>query len=238
MIYAGIVAGGTGTRMGSEIPKQFLELCGKPIIIHTIEKFAAIKKIDRIYIGVHSDWIDYLNDILIKYNLNSKRILVLCGGNDRNSTVFNIISQIEKENVLRSKDIIITHDAVRPFVTAEIIYENIKAAEKYDACGTYISAVDTIIQSADGEVVTNALPRSEMYQAQTPQSFKITKLMEAYDSLSESQKDNLTDTCSIYTIKSLPVHIVNGSPLNIKLTTINDMIIGEAIAAWMNNNLA
>ncbi|MGN1133460.1 MAG: 2-C-methyl-D-erythritol 4-phosphate cytidylyltransferase [Oscillospiraceae bacterium] len=237
MIYAGIVAGGTGTRMGANIPKQFLELCGKPIIIHTIEKFAAIKKIDRIYIGVHSDWTDYLYELINKYHLNKDKISVICGGSDRNSTVFNIIFKIEKDNGINDNDIIITHDGVRPFITADIINDNIKAAEKYDACGTYISAIDTIVQSDDGKTVKNTLPRSEMYQAQTPQSFKITKLLAIYDSLTEYQKQLLTDTCSVFTVKSLPIHIVKGSPLNIKITTANDMITGEAIAAWMNSNL-
>lgn len=230
MIYAGIVAGGTGTRMGADMPKQFLDLCGKPIIIHTIEKFIKIKAIDRIYVGVHPEWIEHCKDLIAKFDLDKKRISILPGGHDRNSTVFNIIEKINSDNKLTNDDIIITHDGVRPFVTEQIILDNISMLKTHDACGTYISAVDTIINSADGKTVTAVPPRNEMYQAQTPQSFKALKLLDVYNSLNDTEKAQLTDTCSIFTIKGLPVHIVNGNSINIKITTAKDLELAKFIA--------
>lgn len=234
MIFAGIVAGGTGTRMGADKPKQFLEIGGKPIIIHSLMKFLAVDEIDRIYLGVHPDWIDYTDNLIKQFGLDSNRIEIVKGGNDRNSTVFNIIDCIIAENGKNADDIILTHDAVRPFVTREIILDNIACASKKSACGTYISAVDTVIRSADGEIVTVVPSRAEMFQAQTPQSFNISRLCEVYSSLTDDEKARLTDTCSVFTTKGLPVHIVKGDVTNIKITTANDLIIAEAFADKIN----
>lgn len=176
MIFAGIVAGGTGTRMGADIPKQFLKIGEKPIIVHTISRFLENKNIEKIYLGVHPDWIEYTNKILSEYNLDNSRISIIKGGTDRNSTVFNIIDLIVNEYNINDSDIILTHDGVRPFVTQKVINNNIDAALKYGACGTYIPAVDTIIRSQDGNIVSEVPPRPEMFQAQTPQSFNILKL--------------------------------------------------------------
>lgn len=230
MIFAGIVAGGTGTRMGADIPKQFLKIGEKPIIIHTISRFLENKNIEKIYLGVHPDWIEYTNKILSEYNLDNSRISIIKGGTDRNSTVFNIIDLIVNEYNINDSDIILTHDGVRPFVTQKVINNNIDAALKYGACGTYIPAVDTIIRSQDGNIVSEVPPRPEMFQAQTPQSFNILKLKNTYKSLTEVEKEKLTDTCSVFTIKGLPIHIVEGDVLNIKITTAHDLKIADLIA--------
>lgn len=230
MIFAGIVAGGTGTRMGADIPKQFLKIGEKPIIIHTAAKFLENKNIEKIYLGVHPDWIEYTNQILSEYNLDNSRISIIKGGTDRNSTVFNIIDLIVNEYNINDSDIILTHDGVRPFVTQKIINNNIDAALRYGACGTYISAVDTIIRSQDGNIVSEVPPRQEMFQAQTPQSFNILKLKNTYKSLTEAEKEKLTDTCSVFTIKGLPIHIVEGDVINMKITTSHDLKIADSIA--------
>ncbi len=230
MIFAGIVAGGTGTRMGADIPKQFLKIDEKPIIVHTISRFLENKNIEKIYLGVHPDWIEYTNKILSEYNLDNSRISIIKGGTDRNSTVFNIIDLIVNEYNINDSDIILTHDGVRPFVTQKVINNNIDAALKYGACGTYIPAVDTIIRSQDGNIVSEVPPRPEMFQAQTPQSFNILKLKNTYKSLTEVEKEKLTDTCSVFTIKGLPIHIVEGDVLNMKITTAHDLKIADLIA--------
>lgn len=230
MIFAGIVAGGTGTRMGADIPKQFLKIGEKPIIVHTISRFLENKNIEKIYLGVHPDWIEYTNKILSEYNLDNSRISIIKGGTDRNSTVFNIIDLIVNEYNINDSDIILTHDGVRPFVTQKVINNNIDAALKYGACGTYIPAVDTIIRSQDGNIVSEVPPRPEMFQAQTPQSFNILKLKNTYKSLTEVEKEKLTDTCSVFTIKGLPIHIVEGDVLNMKITTAHDLKIADLIA--------
>ena len=235
MIFAGIVAGGTGTRMGADIPKQFLKIGGKPIIIHTITKFLENKYIEKVYSGVHPEWIEYAEKLIEEYKLDSSRISIIKGGSDRNTTVFNIIDSIIDEYGKNEDDIILTHDGVRPFVSQKIIRDNMEAAAKHDACGTYISAVDTIIRSQNGNTVFDVPPRKEMYQAQTPQSFNILKLYQIYHSLSENEKTKLTDTCSIFTLKGLPVNIVKGDVMNIKITTKSDLLIADLIEKQLKN---
>ncbi len=149
MVFGAILAGGKGTRMGIDKPKQFLMLGSRPIIIHTIEKFILSPDIDEIYVGVHPDWIDYTEDLIKKYIDSDKNIILVPGGTDRNSTIFNIIDEIEKRNGDDEDNIIVTHDSVRPFVTLRIIGENVEMAKECGAVDTVISAVDTIVVSED-----------------------------------------------------------------------------------------
>lgn len=229
MIFAGIVAGGTGSRMGADIPKQFIELGGRPILIYTIEKFLQVSEIDKVYVGVHSEWIDYTNRLISKFFPNSSKTCIVAGGNDRNSTVFNIVDKIKSEYEISDNDIILTHDGVRPFVSRDIILENIKSTIKYNACTTAITAIDTLLYSEDNLTITSTPPRNKMYHAQTPQSFNLRNLLEVYCSLNDGEKALLTDTCSIYTAKGLPVKIVNGDVSNIKITTPFDLKIANSL---------
>ena len=188
MVFGAILAGGKGTRMGIDKPKQFLMLGSRPIIIHTIEKFILSPDIDEIYVGVHPDWIDYTEDLIKKYIDSDKNIILVPGGTDRNSTIFNIIDEIEKRNGDDEDNIIVTHDSVRPFVTLRIIGENVEMAKECGAVDTVISAVDTIVVSEDGEKITSIPDRRQMFQGQTPQTFKISKLKELYNDLSDDEK--------------------------------------------------
>lgn len=231
MIFAGILAGGKGTRMNiTNMPKQFLMLGSKPIIIHTIEKFLLCNKIDVVYLGVHKDWINYCEELIEKYVENRKnKIKIVAGGEDRNGTIMNIIKDIEKNYKDVEESFIITHDAVRPFVSLKIIEENIESVIKYGACDTVIPATDTIVKSENGEDIAQIPNRKFLYQGQTPQSFKIKILKELYSKISEEDKKELTDACKICVMNGKKVKLVNGDTLNIKITTINDYTIAQAI---------
>ena len=232
MIFGAIVAGGVGNRMNlSGLPKQFLPLgdSEKPILIHTLEKFLICKKLDFIYLGVHKDWVGYAEELLDKYNIDKKRVFVTCGGADRNLTILNIINAIEKNHGKSDEHIIVTHDAVRPFVTLRMINENIEAAKEFGACDTVISAVDTIIESKDGNLISSVPNRSTMYQGQTPQSFKMSELKNLYNDLSDEEKSILTDACKIFVFRNKPVKLVKGDTFNIKITTVSDYKIAQAI---------
>ena len=230
MIYAGILAGGTGTRMGNvPMPKQFLMLNEKPIIIHTLEKFILNSKFDKIIIASPKEWIQYTKDLVTKYGLTSERIVVTEGGMDRNGSIMSIISYIEYSVGLNDEDIIVTHDAVRPFLTHRIIEENITYGLSEGAVDTVIEAIDTIVVSKDGEYLSNIPIRSEMYQGQTPQTFNIVKLKKLYESLTESEKEILTDACKIFMLKGSKVKIVRGENFNIKVTTPFDLNVANAI---------
>ncbi|MEE1056137.1 MAG: 2-C-methyl-D-erythritol 4-phosphate cytidylyltransferase [Acutalibacteraceae bacterium] len=231
MIYGAILAGGTGTRMHvSTMPKQFLPLRGKPIIIHTLEKLLACNKFHAVYLGIHPDWMSYMYDLLEKYDIDTTRVRLSPGGETRNDTIFRIIEEINRDYGQNDDDIIVTHDAVRPFVTLRIIEENIEAAEKYGACDTVVCATDTIVRSENGEEISEIPNREFMYQGQTPQSFKVKMLKELYAQLTPAEKETLTDACKICVIKNVPVKLIKGETLNMKITTVNDYEIAEVIA--------
>ena len=130
MIFGAILAGGIGSRMdGADMPKQFLPLKDKPIIIHTLERFLLCERFEQLYVGVHADWIDYTNRLINQYFPNDKsKITVITGGENRNETVLNIVHEIEDENGTNQDQIIVVHDAARPFLTRRMIEENIDVA--------------------------------------------------------------------------------------------------------------
>jgi D-ribitol-5-phosphate cytidylyltransferase len=230
VIYAEILAGGKGTRMGNiNMPKQFLTLNNRPIIIHTIEKFLLNDRFDKIIIVSPKDWMNHTKDIIKKHIGENERVVVVEGGKDRNESIMSGIGYIEKNFGLNDDDVIITHDSVRPFLTHRIIEENIDAALKFGAVDTVIEAIDTIIQSEDGEVISNIPVRDTMFQGQTPQSFNIKKLVEYYNALSEEQKTILTDAAKICALNGDKVKLVRGEVFNIKVTTPYDLKVANAI---------
>ena len=230
MIYAGILAGGIGSRMGNvPMPKQFLLLNNKPIIVHTVEKFILNNRIQSIIIGVPQEWLNHTKDVLKKHNLDLPKIHVIAGGNNRNDTIMNIIEYIEQTYGNNEDDILVTHDAVRPFLTHRIIEENIIEGLKHVAVDTVIPAIDTIVESVNGEIISSIPLRDHMYQGQTPQTFNIAKIRELYGTLTEEEKENLTDGCKIFSLKGENVKLVKGEIFNMKVTTPFDLRVANAI---------
>ncbi len=235
MIFAVIAAGGSGTRMGAAIPKQYLPLNGKPIIIHTIEVFAACPFIDEIYVGADAQNTDKLYRLCSENGLDMNRIFIITGGSDRNSTVFAAADEMIRRHGLNENDIILTHDGVRPFVTEGIIRANIDALENFDGAATAVASSDTLFySSSDGKTIENVPDRARMFRAQTPQTFRLKKLKEAYSSLSQAQKNTLTDTAGIFHLCGIPVAIVAGDEKNIKITTPYDLALAEFTAKYKN----
>ena len=202
MVFGVILAGGIGSRMGNvEKPKQYLSVGGKPIILHTLEKFYVNSKFEKLIVLCPSQWINHTKN-LVKKNFNdSSKIVVIEGGSTRNETIMNSIRYIEKEYGLDDDTIIVTHDSVRPFLTYRIIEDNIRYAQEYGACDTVIPASDTIVESAGHEIISNIPDRSIMYQGQTPQSFKAKKLKELYEGLTEEEKDTMLKKADTYNEK-------------------------------------
>jgi 2-C-methyl-D-erythritol 4-phosphate cytidylyltransferase len=245
-IYALLVAGGKGTRMGNtEKPKQFLELAGKPVLIHTAERFAQFAEFEEILILTPEAWIGYTEELLEKYlpgscavnaqpgtaavTGRSPRIRVLAGGATRNETVMNGVRYIEEAGNLTEDTVIVTHDCVRPLVTERIIRENIEGGMKYTACNTVVPATDTIMVSKDGDTICEVPDRAYLYQSQTPQTFKAKQLKECYERLSEEEKERLTDACKIMVLSGVPVHMIQGDAANIKITYAQDLKVAETL---------
>lgn len=230
MIYAEVLAGGKGTRMGNtDMPKQFLLLGDKPVFIHTLEQFVLNKRVEKVLVCCPKQWISHTKDTIKKYITNEEKIIVVEGGATRNDTIMNGCRYIEEHFGLQDDDIVITHDAVRPFVTQRIIDENIDVALKYGATDTVVEAFDTIVESIDGKVISNIPVRSHMYQGQTPQSFKIKALKELFASLTDEEAEILTDACKAFVIKGHKVHLVQGEVYNMKITTQHDLKIANGL---------
>lgn len=229
MVFGVLLAGGVGSRMGNEKPKQYLNIADRPIIIHTIEKFYINDKFERILVLCPDQWISHTKNLIKKYIGETDRIVVVAGGETRNETIMNAIRYIEGEYEVDDDTIILTHDSVRPFVTHRIIEENIEYAGKYGACDTAVPSTDTIVQSEDGRIISTVPDRSKMYQGQTPQTFRLKKLKALYESLSAEEKEILTDAAKIFVMKGEDVYLVEGEVSNIKITYPYDLRVAETL---------
>lgn len=214
----------------ADMPKQFLALGDRPIVIRTLDKFMQCERLDHIYIGVHKDWVDHMNALIAQYFPEAQaKITTVVGGADRNGTIQNIVECLEAEHGENDEHIIVTHDSVRPFLSVRMIEENIDAAMRYGAVDTVVGAIDTIVVSDNGKTITEIPDRTRMYQGQTPQSFRVCDLKRLYASLTEEEKKILTDACKICVIRDYPVYLVEGSGSNIKITTPADYQIAKAM---------
>jgi len=230
-VFAAILAGGSGTRMGNpDKPKQFWMLGDRPILVQTVEKFCVSGGFEKVIVLCPETWLRQTQDIVDRYLPHFENdIAVIAGGPERNDTIMNAIKYIEDNHGIDEETIIVTHDAVRPFVTHRIIQENIAAVYKYDACDTVIPASDTIVESVDGETIANIPNRSDFYQGQTPQSFRAARLKSLFEELAEQEKAILTDACKILVLKGEKVALVRGDVSNIKITYPNDMRLARAM---------
>lgn len=236
MVFGGILAGGTGSRMGNyTVPKQFLDLNGKPIVIHVIEKFLVHSELDRVIVGVNANWTEYMRDLQRKYFPNAEALNIVEGGSDRNSTILAIIEEAKRLGAT-AEDVIVTHDSVRPFVTLKMISDNVAAAEKYGVCDTVIPATDTIVYSENNKYITDIPVRSNVYQGQTPQSFKIGLFEQVYERMSEEELNLVTDACKMFMLKGYEVYLVDGSVSNMKITYPFDYKLAQIMMEKMDND--
>lgn len=229
-----IPAAGLGTRMAAQsgarsgqATKQFAEIAGKPILLHTLEKFARVAKISDIYIAVRESETQRLQDFLAAHRLGPSMHAVI-GGDHRQQSVANALATVRAD----AQDVVLVHDAVRPFVDSEIIENVIEAAAKHGAAIAGLPAVDTIKQverTADGAIIASTVPRERVVMAQTPQGFRYDLLKRVFD---DAAQDGFigTDEASLVERAGHEVAVVMGSPRNIKITTPSDMELAEFYA--------
>ena len=234
MIFAAILAGGKGTRMKSAtLPKQFLPLGDTPMLIYTINKFLSVSQIDKIYIGINPEWKDYALELISTHLSESAcaQIELVDGGKDRNESLFNVVERIENDFGQTDEDILITHDAVRPFVSTEMIEQNIDVCARHGAVGTVIGATDTVYFSENLRDVSDVPDRENVFLAQTPQTFNIKVLKDAYESLDNADKKSLTDGCKICAKAGVKVKMVQGDVSNFKVTTDTDYLFAQTLVS-------
>ena len=230
MIYGAMLAGGVGSRMKSAtIPKQFLEVEGKPIIIYTLLNMLKVERFDYIYIATHKDYLDYMKDMVNKYVDKPEKVRIIEGGKERMDSIHNVTDAIVNDEGIHDDDVIVIHDAVRPLVTEKILNDSIDAAGTYGACVCGLSAVDTMLYSEDGKIVTNIPERSKLYNGQAPDSFSLPRFLEMQNNLTEEQKKVIVGTSQICTMNHQQMYIIEGDPLNFKITTDGDLLILKSI---------
>lgn len=237
MNIAIIFAGGSGVRMGSGIPKQFLEVNGKPIIIHTLQLFEFHKKIDKIYISIIKDYIPYMQRLTEDYHL-TKVCGIMAGGETAQDSIYIALKRAAEENP--GDSIVLLHDGVRPFVSYDVITENVESVQKYGSAITCTPCYETILLSEDAERVKHVPFRKETFAAQAPQSFHLQDILEAHDQIRQSENGytNMVDACTIMKTLGKEVHMVQGNRGNIKVTTPEDVYMFRALIQYKENEQA
>jgi 2-C-methyl-D-erythritol 4-phosphate cytidylyltransferase len=236
-----IPAAGLGTRMAAlhggvrSKSKQFFELQGTPILVHTLRKFAQCDAINEIVVALRKSETATFQKQIERENFR-KPLRVVEGGEHRQNSVANAIAALGAAE----DDIVLVHDAVRPFVDQETIVNVIEAVKRYDAAIAGVPAVDTVKQvdrTAEGAVVIATVPREKMVLAQTPQGFRFGLLKRAFD---EALADGFlgTDEASVIERSGAPVHVVMGSPRNMKITTPADLELAEFFLAQENREVS
>lgn len=220
-----ILSGGSGSRFGGALPKQFTKLAGKAVIEYTIDVFEQSEFIDEILIVAQSAHIERTLDI-IKNNQWNKVSRIITGGQERLDSTYSALTAL-KENDESCK--ILFHDAVRPLVTQRIIQDCIEALDKFDAIDVVIPSADTIVEVYDDGCISNIPNRSTMRRGQTPQGFKLGVIQEAYKRAIEEGRKQFTCDCGV--VRAMLPHIrvatVAGDDRNIKVTYPMDLFIAE-----------
>ena len=224
---APVPTGAKGRQKKSAPSKQFTELDGSPILIHTLRKFAAVREIDEIWIALRENEIEGFRARLQSESKDvlARKIELVVGGEHRQQSAEHALHAVTAS----SDDVVLVHDAVRPFVSEEIIRDVIAAAQKYGAAIAGLPAVDTVKQverTSEGALIKATIPRASIVMAQTPQGFRYDVIKKAFD---EASADGFlgTDEASLVERAGHDVAVVMGSAKNIKITTPGDMELAE-----------
>ena len=222
--YAIIAAGGSGKRMGADVPKQLLELDGVTIFERTLRPFILCRDIKGIVVVAAESIIEHINEVVAGLSDLSKPLSVVKGGAERQDSVRNGL-----EAVPGDADVVVIHDAVRPFITAGLISDCVRSALDNGAVGVMRPLKETL-KAVSGSVVSETLDRSKLWIAQTPQAFRRELLTEAHRNALEKNITG-TDDCMLVELLGKPVHVIEGSDMNIKITTPADLEIAAAVLA-------
>jgi len=216
-----IVAAGKGKRMGTDISKQFLPLCGKEILTHTVEVFEKADRIRDIVLVTGTDSLQDVQDMVWEYGWQ-KVISVVAGGKERQDSVWNGLQAVSEDT-----EIVLIHDGVRPFVTEEILDLSIETAVEMGGCAAGVPAKDTIKVCNSENIAVDTPDRSTLWQIQTPQTFRKELIVKAYEQ-AKAEGFVGTDDASLAENSGYSVKVIMGSYRNIKITTKEDLLIGEA----------
>ncbi len=223
-----IIAGGSGNRMHQDIPKQFLTVNERPVIVYTLEAFEKHPEINAIAVVCIAGWEQVLWAYAKQFNI-TKLQYVIRGGKNGQDSIRNGVYELEKH--FDRDDIVLIHDAIRPMVSAEIISDNIRVAREFGNAITVIPCAEAMMQTDDGVVSTGSYPRDRLKRTQTPQAFHIGDICDLHKRALEVGITNSVASCTLKIEMGEQVYFSVGSEKNIKLTTVEDIDIFKALLA-------
>ena len=223
-----IIAGGSGARMHQDIPKQFLTVNEKPVIIYTLEAFEKHPEIDSIAVVCIAGWEQVLQAYAKQFNITKLKHIIK-GGVQGQDSIRNGITELS--NHYDHDDIVMIHDAIRPMISAEIISDSIRVTKLFGNATAAIPCAEAMIETEDGNSSTGSYPRSKLKRAQTPQSFRIGDLLDLHKKALEAGITNSVASCTLMIEMGREIFFSAGSEKNLKLTTIDDIDIFKALLA-------
>ena len=231
MNFAGILAGGIGSRMERAIPKQFLDIAGVPIIVRTLRAFLGAPAVDHVVLAMNPQWTDYCRELLSKSGIDLGRVDMIAGGTTRFLSMANIVDHCmaQRGADLSEGDLVCIHDCARPFVSQRIIEENFARAADYDMVTTSLPTIDTVVIAEDGKTETSVPVRSTVFCDQGPQTFRLAEFKRLQAALSAEETAALIEAGKMYLAAGKRVGIVPGDRMNFKITTEFDLTLAECL---------
>lgn len=232
-----IIAGGSGNRMHQDIPKQFITVNEKPVIVYTLEAFEKHQEIDVIAVVCIEGWAQVLQAYAKQFGITKLKHIVP-GGKNGQESIFNGVMELEKN--YDREDFVLIHDAIRPMVSTDIITDNLRVAREYGNAITVIPCAEAMIETEDGFVSVGSYPRERLKRTQTPQAFRIGDICNAHRMALEKGITNSVASCTLMIELGRKVFFSMGSEKNIKLTTVEDIDIFKALltakrSEWLKN---
>lgn len=227
MTIAIILSGGVGSRMGADIPKQYIEVNGKPIIQYCLETFLNAEEISNIIIGVSEEWKPYVES-MVEVLKPTRFVFYAKPGETRQYSIYNALL-VAKEQCAAEDDVVIIHDAARPLVSQNLIRSCIDGCREVDGVLPVIPVKDTLYQSADGTHITSLLNRSELFAGQAPEAFLFGKYLRLHEQMPREELLKINGSTEIAYKGGLKVKLIKGDELNFKITTPEDLSNFESI---------
>ena len=227
MNIAIILSGGVGSRMGADIPKQYIKVKGKPVISYCLQTFLKVQSVDTIVIGVAKEWKSYVEKLLNALK-PQKNIFYAEPGETRQYSIYNAL-KVVKEIGGKDNDLVIIHDAARPLVSEELIQLCFEGCKEADGVLPVIPVKDTIYQSTDKTHITNLLNRSELFAGQAPEAFRFGKYLQLHQEMPREELLKINGSTEIAYKGGLNIKLVTGDEMNFKITTPEDLSNFESI---------
>ena len=216
-----ILSGGTGVRLGGNIPKQYLEVKGKPVIQYSLETFARMQEIDFFVICLADEWNPFVQEVISKADI-TKPVVYSQPGEVRQLTIYNALQTLQRAGV-EEEDVIIIHDAARPLVSEALIRRCIDGCKEADGVLPVLPVKDTLYMSKDGKSISSLLKRSEIVAGQAPEAFRFGKYIAVHDRMSKDEILQISGSTEIAYKAGLNVRLVQGEERNFKITTAEDL---------------